>query len=67
MGVGVLWRRGLRVSVGWAVAVLVGVESTAAEVTVAGVAVAGGSSGRTEGRLQARSAKVSSMDDSAHG
>jgi hypothetical protein len=46
---------------GRAIAVLVGVESTAAEVTVAGVALAGGSSGATDGRLQASRTKRRSM------
>jgi hypothetical protein len=38
---------------GRAVAVLVGVESTAIEAVVTGVGLTGGASGRAEGRLQA--------------
>ena len=53
-------RVGLGVLEGWAVAVLVGVESTAAEATSTGVALAGGSSGRTDGRLQASKKNSSS-------
>ena len=53
-------RVGLGVLEGWAVAVLVGVESTAAEATATGVALAGGSSGRTDGRLQASKKNSSS-------
>jgi hypothetical protein len=52
----VLKGHGFWVSVGWGVAVLavlVGVESMAATVTVTGVALAGVSCGRMEGRLQA--------------
>jgi len=52
-GVGEAPPVGAGVLEGWAVAVLVGVESTAAEATGTGVALAGGSSGRRDGRLQA--------------
>ncbi|HUW12311.1 MAG TPA: hypothetical protein VM537_21475 [Anaerolineae bacterium] len=53
-------RVGLGVLEGWAAAVLVGVESMAAEATATGVALAGGSSGRTDGRLQASKKNSSS-------
>jgi hypothetical protein len=46
------------------VAVLVGVESIAAAVTAAGVALEGVSSGSTEGRLQARTAASRSTHNS---
>ncbi|HJX38610.1 MAG TPA: hypothetical protein VJ714_08415 [Anaerolineae bacterium] len=62
-GVAVARRRGFWVSVGWGVAVLVGVESMAATVAAAGVTLAGVSSGSTEGTLQARTV-ASSRDNS---